>query len=1041
MFWDITYSNNANIDALLNKEDCTLKELLDEEDILQECKTQNQKLVKFLNRPEVVDELIVLITNEPPSDLDERQRFLHPNVACEILTSDLPSLQQRIAEDHTLLNKLFNFFEQKTPLNPLLASFICKTFGTLIMKKVEQDWFLYQTICLHVLEFVKSKDSFLDVMLYHFSMPVVMDLLLTMLNEVEDAKMKSSFLEWINEKALIEKLIDVLRVSEESEKHGIIAQFLIELIKTGRCNRQNDTEDRKSLPNPLLKRMEETQTTTRLIDAILCETHSESGILSGLAVLLCLLENSIIQEPVSQSALQQIIDAEKEHHDEIVASLMSIIQPRVHQLFELLLNPPVKKLEGGEGLTTASLGNVRLQICNLFTVLLETENSSIIEEICKTNFFIELLNLFKQYCWNNFLHNYVKKCFVYGVQAFDTIPNNTQLVISALQKHIIVDCKLADRLLDCWNENAMSQQKGGRRLGYMGHLVDILGAIFSTVSASDEFRALIESSLTGATEGSGDPMGIEMWNKIMQSNEEELKVQKRFLADCDPSERQEYGRDGLLSGFPSNTDENDTEDFAYSFNTSMQNTVNGMSNKYFNEDYTNDDEMEARSYRFEEAVSNNISSLSFDADFDNWDQQQHYQFNNALNLKSHRYDENRDSDEEEETEEDQNDPFKTNDPFADAVNLSSTATSGFDSIIGNNNINSNHLLYGYHNNGVFDQSTNDFLMNFYASQCTTNYPFTATNTSPLTSSYNPFHHNFINHQANINDIDDSNNDNWANFNSSPDNFADFDSHFTSMTPVEVDATTPTNPPLSTNTSFTTFGLNNDDNDQIETTTATCFVATTQVIEISTVPPTQTAANLDNEKEKEEETVQEPTKLEFQLGPSVVKNNNNIDSIIQKTFPTFDELDDEEFFSLRDDSNEMSSLTDDTDKKLINNENTDIPEDDDDDFASADESSSKGNSEDDTNSNGGDQFTDCTYATGTIDEINRIDDNENKNKLNGVERDEIKSDESDDDKTITTDEINTESIKTIQNKLAQTSLDDKKEVEVSSPIVPLENGSA
>jgi serine/threonine-protein phosphatase 6 regulatory subunit 3 len=291
-----------------------------------------------------VDELVSLITTEPPADLDEKLRFLYPNVACEILTSDMASLKQRMVEEPANMNKLFGFFEQKTQLNPLLASFICKTFGTLIVKKIEQDWFLYQTICLHVLEFIKSKDNFLECMVYHFSTPVVMDLLLTMLNEVEDAKMKSNFLEWINDNGLIERMIDVLRSPDEPEKHTIVAQFLIELIKTGRCIRQNDTDERKGLPNPLLQRLEEPRTTTRLIDTILCETRTETGILSGLQVLLCLLENSIIQEPVSQTALQQMIDAEKEHHDEIVALLMSIVQPRVHDLFELLLNPPMVSL-------------------------------------------------------------------------------------------------------------------------------------------------------------------------------------------------------------------------------------------------------------------------------------------------------------------------------------------------------------------------------------------------------------------------------------------------------------------------------------------------------------------------------------------------------------------------------------------------------------------------------------------------------------------------------------------------------------------------
>lgn len=276
---------------------------------------------------------------------------------------------------------------------------------------------------------------------------------------------------------------------------------------------------------------------------------------------------------------------------------------------------------------------------------------------------------------------------------------------------------------------------------------------------------------------------------------------------------------------------------------------------------------------YPQACSQNISNFS-DTNFAEWDNSDAtssnhdfpFDFNNALNLKStspfqHEAD--------EQANDDDDDPFGT--------------ANGFNSIIGNNNLSNRQL---YHHNGAYDQ--NDFLMNFYVSPLTvtnTNYPLTANN---YPSAYNPFQYHREIHDADVN----SNNDNWATFNS--DNFADFDTHFANMMP----------------TGQAEDGNKPDGSQEAEEPTTTCFVATTQTVEISTAPP-------------------EPVKREFLLGLAAAATVPVVDFR-----HALEEVEDDEFFSLRDDSNEMSSLTDDNDKKLL--ENTEVPEDEDDDFASADE---------------------------------------------------------------------------------------------------------
>lgn len=43
MFWKFDLNTSSHLETLLDKEDVTLGELLDEEDVLQECKAQNRR--------------------------------------------------------------------------------------------------------------------------------------------------------------------------------------------------------------------------------------------------------------------------------------------------------------------------------------------------------------------------------------------------------------------------------------------------------------------------------------------------------------------------------------------------------------------------------------------------------------------------------------------------------------------------------------------------------------------------------------------------------------------------------------------------------------------------------------------------------------------------------------------------------------------------------------------------------------------------------------------------------------------------------------
>jgi len=91
-----------------------------------------------LTSPEILAELISLITTEPPEDADETIRYKLPHVASEILSCEVHQISSAISQDEALLEKLFAFMEQEAPLHPLLASFFSKGVGSILTRKSEQ---------------------------------------------------------------------------------------------------------------------------------------------------------------------------------------------------------------------------------------------------------------------------------------------------------------------------------------------------------------------------------------------------------------------------------------------------------------------------------------------------------------------------------------------------------------------------------------------------------------------------------------------------------------------------------------------------------------------------------------------------------------------------------------------------------------------------------------------------------------------------------------------------------------------------------------
>nr|XP_054098902.1 serine/threonine-protein phosphatase 6 regulatory subunit 2 isoform X5 [Callithrix jacchus] len=488
MFWKFDLNTTSHVDKLLDKEHVTLQELMDEDDILQECKAQNQKLLDFLCRQQCMEQLVSLITQEPPLDMEEKVRFKYPNTACELLTCDVPQISDRLGGDESLLSLLYDFLDHEPPLNPLLASFFSKTIGNLIARKTEQ-----------VITFLKKKDKFISLVLKHIGTSALMDLLLRLVSCVEPAGLRQEVLHWLNEEKVIQRLVELIHPSEDEDRQSNAAQTLCDIVRLGRD--QGSQLQEALEPDPLLTALESRQDCVeQLLKNMFDGDRTESCLVSGTQVLLTLLET----RRIGTEGLVDSFSQGLERSYTVSSSVLHGIEPRLKDFHQLLLNPPKKKaILTTIGVLEEPLGNARLHGARLMAALLHTNTPSINQELCRLNTMDLLLDLFFKYTWNNFLHFQVELCIAAilshaaheerteasgsdsgaepprenGNRSLETPQLATSPPDSTMVTHLFQKCCLVQRILEAWEANDHTQAAGGMRRGNMGHLTRIANAV------------------------------------------------------------------------------------------------------------------------------------------------------------------------------------------------------------------------------------------------------------------------------------------------------------------------------------------------------------------------------------------------------------------------------------------------------------------------------------------------------------------------------------------------------------------------------------
>ncbi|XP_065020292.1 uncharacterized protein LOC135645634 isoform X1 [Musa acuminata AAA Group] len=448
MFWRMTgFTQASPVDAILEKENFTLEELLDEDEIIQECKALNTRLINFLREKSQVERLLRYIVEEPPEGADNKHVFKLPFIACEIFICEVDIILRTLVEDVQLMDLLFSFLKPDHPHSTFLAGYFSKVVICLMMRKTGP-----------LLNYIQGHPEIISQLVDLIGITSIMEVLIRLIGA--DENMHSNYvdtMQWLEDTDVLEMIVDKFNSSDSFEVHANIAEILCAIT---RC-----------APPALAAKICSPSYVGKLFCHALQDSRPKSVLYHSLSFCICLLDPKRLVASSFQAFRSQL------NHGSFVPASEDTIQAMLERLGDLLklldISSSDSDLLTTYGKLQPPLGKHRLKIVEFISVLLTTGSEAVEKELIQLGAIKHVIELFFLYPFNNFLHHHVE----------DVVGSCLESKRTLLIEHILHDCDIVNKILAAEKQSFLSTDSTkatisakGRsppRIGNLGHMTRI----------------------------------------------------------------------------------------------------------------------------------------------------------------------------------------------------------------------------------------------------------------------------------------------------------------------------------------------------------------------------------------------------------------------------------------------------------------------------------------------------------------------------------------------------------------------------------------